>query len=142
MNRRIKIALLFLGFLGLISIRTYASVLFYDPLIGFFESSYHTGQLPDFDLLGLTLNTSLRFWMNSLLSLFILWLLFENKEVVQLSLWLYALSFLLLICIFYYLLAYYDSGSYMSLFYARRFLIQPILLLVLIPAFYFHKLSK
>ena len=33
------------------------------------------------------------------------------------------------------------DGDHMALFYVRRFLIQPLFLLLLLPAFYFHKRS-
>lgn len=142
MNNYLKIGLIVFAMLSLILLRTYASQIFYDPLIDFFQASYHENMLPQMDVLGILLNTALRFWINTLVSLILLWLFFQNKEVVQLSLWLYAIAFVLLLVIFYFLIKTYDSGSYMALFYVRRFLIQPLLLLILIPAFYFHKLSK
>ena len=142
MNNYLKIGLIVLALLCFILLRTYASQIFYDPFISFFKASYQENELPQIDVLGLLLNTSLRFWINTLISLFVLWLFFQNKEVVQLSLWLYVIVFVLLLLVFYFLINTYDSGSYMALFYVRRFLIQPLLLLILIPAFYFHKLSK
>jgi len=48
--------------------------------------------------------------------------------------------FLLLIIAFVTIIGIYDAQWSMLLFYVRRFLIQPILLLVLVPAFYYQKL--
>lgn len=128
--------------LALVAIRGFSEAIFYDPLIVFFKTNYQTGGLPEVDFIGLLLNLSLRFWMNTLLSLLLLWILFQNKEIVQLSLILYAVAFVLLIVAFTFVAKNYEPGSYQALFYIRRFLIHPLLLLLLIPAFYFHRLSK
>lgn len=127
---------------ALVGIRGFSEALFYDPLIVFFKTNYQTASLPELDFIGLLLNLSLRFWMNTLFSLFLLWILFQNKEIVQLSLILYAVAFVLLIVAFMFVAKNYEPGSYQSLFYIRRFLIHPLLLLLLIPAFYFHRLRK
>lgn len=142
MSKILRIVVGVLAVLGLFIIRAKAEILFYDPLIHFFKTNYHAGELPEIDTLGLVLNVSLRFWMNTLLSLVILWLLFKSREVVQLSLLVFGISFVLLLFTFSILIENYEAGTYRALFYVRRFLIQPLLLLLLIPAFYFHKLRK
>jgi exosortase F-associated protein len=43
--------------------------------------------------------------------------------------------------VFVFLLESSAAGEHMALFYVRRFLIQPLFLLLLLPAFYFHKRS-
>lgn len=139
MSKTVK---LFLGIVlvtFLVLIRAYASDLFYDPLIVFFKNVRDSFFLPDFDWTGLLLHLSLRFWMNSFISLSILWLIFNNRELIQLSLILYAAFFVLFLIAFIFLLKGYQPGAYMALFYVRRFLIHPILLLILIPGFYFFK---
>jgi exosortase F-associated protein len=47
--------------------------------------------------------------------------------------------FVLFILAYWYLLFNSNTADYVLLFYVRRFLIQPLLLLILIPAFYFHR---
>jgi exosortase F-associated protein len=128
------------GFLVLI--RGFEDLLFYDPLLAFFKSVQSYDSLPRFDTLKLILNVALRFLLNTLISLSILWVIFQNRDIVRLSLLLYTVLFIVLFCAFCYLLLSgitSEKGNYLSLFYVRRFLIQPIFLLVLIPAFYFQK---
>lgn len=142
MDRGIRIigAILSVGLLVLV--RVYASTLFYDPLINFFKNTHSMLPLPMFDWPGLLLNLGLRFWINSMISIFILWILFKNREIIQLSFIIYGFFFLLLMISFSILLLTYQQGAYMGLFYVRRFLIHPLLLLILIPGFYFYRNVK
>lgn len=139
MNRIVKITLLLLLVFLLVMIRMFENSLFYDPLISFFKSEYSTKGLPQFNSFKLFGNVVLRFLMNTAISLTILWLLFKDMGIVKLSSILYALLFIILILGFFYLLFYSETKSFLPLFYVRRFLIQPLFLLILTPAFYFQK---
>ena len=134
----------------LVLIRGFEDVLFYDPLLPFFKSIQSYDSLPQFEALKLIANVALRFLLNTIISLSILWVLFQSKDVVKLSVLLYTVLFVVLFCVFCYLLLSSsrviegigkasEKENYLSLFYVRRFLIQPIFLLILIPAFYFQK---
>lgn len=135
----IKYFLVFLLFGALVLVRMFAEELFYDPLISFFKSDYHTEPLPDVNLWKLLANVSFRFWINAVISLAILWILFKKKSILQFSGWLFLMVFLGLSIAFSILLHTSETGQHLVLFYVRRFLIQPILILLLIPAFYFQK---
>lgn len=138
MNRFLKIGgIAFLAFL-LVAIRFFESTLFYDPLLLFFKSAPN-GVLPEFDTFKLVLHITFRFVLNTLLSLGVLWLAFESTEIIKLSTFFYGLFFVILVFLFIWALGSSEAGQHMTLFYIRRFLIQPILLLILIPAFYFQK---
>lgn len=127
-------------FLLLLLIRAYEDVLFYDPLLDFFKGDYKNFPLPDLDLLKLNLGVAFRYVLNTGISLGILWFIFKDSEIMKLSVLLYAILFVLLLMVFNYLL-YTSEGvqNQLPLFYVRRFLIQPVFLLVLLPAFYFQK---
>ena len=120
-------------------IRHFEDSLFYDPLISFFKSDYSTHSIPALNYFKLIANITLRFGLNTILSLTILGLLFEDKGIVKLASILYAILFVVLIIGFTFLLFYSEGSNYFSLFYVRRFLIQPLFLLILIPAFYFQR---
>ena len=115
-----KIALVLFLMACLVAVRAFAPTIFYDPLIAFFKTGHLTENLPQINLTKILLNTSLRFWINTAISL----------------------AMILLIVAFYVLLKTSEKESYMLLFYVRRFLIHPILLLLLIPAFYFQRNVK
>ena len=141
MKRFVKIiVLLFLVFL-LIMIRHFEDSLFYDPLLSFFKSDYSNSTIPLLNSAKLFANVTLRFVLNTLISLAILWVVFKDRGIINLSGFLYLVFFIVLILVYSYLLFYSETESFLFLFYVRRFLIQPIFLLVLLPAFYFQKNS-
>ncbi len=120
-------------------IRHFEDSLFYDPLIYFFKSDYSTQSIPSINSFKLLANIVFRYGLNTILSIGILGLLFNDKGIVKLASFLYVVLFVVLIIGFSFLLFYSENSNYFSLFYVRRFLIQPLFLLILIPAFYFHR---
>lgn len=124
----------------LILIRMFEDALFYDPLLSFFKMDYKTSPLPEMDTFALQTGIVLRFLLNSLISLAIIWIVFKDIEIVKVSCLLYGLLFVVLFMVFS-LIIFTSEGTktHFVLFYVRRFLIQPLFLLILLPAFYFQK---
>lgn len=124
----------------LILIRMFEDALFYDPLLSFFKMDYKTLPLPEMDTFALQTGIVLRFLLNSLISLAIIWIVFKDIEIVKVSCLLYGLLFVVLFMVFS-LIIFTSEGTktHFVLFYVRRFLIQPLFLLILLPAFYFQK---
>lgn len=142
MNKAIKIGLILILTLLLILIRFFESDLFYDPLYSYFKSDYTNLPIPEINNFKFIGHITLRFLMNTLVSLAILWMFFKSRSIVKLSAILYFVFFVILLIIFYYLLFYSPSKNLFALFYVRRFLIQPLFVIILIPAFYFQKTPK
>jgi len=126
----------------LVSIRLFEDVLFHDPLVSFYKSNFTTMDPPDLEKWKLIGLTSLRYFMNTILSLLILFLAFPKKSILKFSGLFYGLAFVVLIGVFYALLSPLETENYMFLFYVRRFLIQPLFLLLLLPAFYYQQSIK
>lgn len=124
----------------LLLIRGFEAKIFYDPLLEFFEMDYKTMPLPEMNVFALYRDIAFRYFLNGIISLTILWLVFWDKGIIKLSTLLYLGLFLLFFVIFT-TLVYTSEGTdnLLVLFYVRRFLIQPIFLLILLPAFYFQK---
>ncbi|MAZ71834.1 MAG: exosortase F system-associated protein [Flavobacteriaceae bacterium] len=142
MSKGLKILLILLGVVLLVLIRVYEESLFYDPLLKFFKTEHTTQPLPAFNFGKLLLHTILRFIINSLISLGIIWVIFQQKEVMKFSIVLYGFFLLLLAITFVILLHTSEAGQHLPLFYVRRFLIQPLFLLLLIPAFYLQRVNN
>lgn len=124
----------------LLLIRAYESVLFYDPLLEFFKMDYKTTPLPEMDEFSLALGVAFRYFLNAVVSLAILWLVFWDKGILKLSGIIYLVLFLVFLVIFMIVVNTSEgTGDQLVLFYVRRFLIQPLFLLILLPAFYFQK---
>lgn len=140
MSKPIRIPLIILLAVLLVLIRAFENTLFYDPLLVFFKSDYKTLPLPEMNIFALQLGIAFRYLLNSILSLGIIGLVFQNREVLKVSGILYGLLFIVLIILFSFIV-YTSEGTscHFLLFYVRRFLIQPLFLLILLPAFYFQK---
>lgn len=142
MNNWLKYTGLFVLFLLLVLIRYFEDTLFYDPYLQFFKNDYLYIDSPRRETLKLTLFTSLRYGLNTIISLSILYILFRSKGMLRFSLIIYAFAYVFLIAAFLYFVINPRQEDYYLFFNIRRFLIQPIILLVLLPAFYYHKLQK
>ena len=137
---KIIMLLVFFGFLVLI--RVFENELFYDPYLLFFRNDYLYIDSPRREVAKLIFFTSLRYIMNSALSLGIIYLFFSDKSILKFSGIIYGVSYLLLILIFTYFVINPRQEDYYLFFNFRRFLIQPMLLLLLLPAFYYYKLKS
>lgn len=140
MKRPLKILGIIVFASLLVLIRFFEDTLFYDPLLEFFKMDYKTLPLPKMDIYPLLTSVVFRFLMNTILSLVILWFVFRDKEIIKFSVILYSFLFILLFTAFIFIVFTSEgTSSHMVLFYVRRFLIQPLFLLLLLPAFYFQK---
>ena len=139
MNRIVAILIVLAALVALVGVRFFEEELFYDPLIGVFKSDYANQTLPSFNTYKLVLSISFRYLLNTCFSLVILWVVLKKWDVLKLSVILYSILFCVLTTVYLILLFNYEEGNYLTLFYVRRFLIQPLFLLILLPAFYFQR---
>jgi exosortase F-associated protein len=126
----------------LILIRLFEDVLFYDPYLTFFQNDYLYIDSPRREIAKLVGFTTLRYALNSTISLAILFLVFNDKNIVKFSLFIYAIAFLALLAFYLYFVINPKQEDYYLFFNIRRFLIQPIFLILLLPAFYYYKLKN
>lgn len=136
---RIILAIILVFFLVLV--RVFQDELFYDPFIHFFKTDYHFNTLPEYDLTKLLSYLVLRYAINSILSLGIIYTLFQKIQFIRLASILYLGAFLILIVLFLILLLNLDSNWYYLFFNIRRFLIHPVLLILFTAAFYSYNKS-
>jgi len=120
-------------------IRAFENQLFYDPFLEFFRGTFQNTVLPTYETDRLMISLSLRYWLNTGISLFIIYIVFREKSLLQLSGILYVFFYVVLLTAFIILLKSSKKPDYMTLFYIRRFLIQPLFLLLFLPAFYYQK---
>ena len=141
MSNPVRHILILLLFGLLILIRVFEDSLFYDPYLLFFKNDYLYMDYPRREVLKLTLFTSLRYVLNSLISLGIIFLVFKDKSIVKFSALIYIVAYIILVAIFLYFVINPKQEDYYLFFNLRRFLIQPVILLFLLPAFYYYKLK-
>ncbi|GAA4307459.1 exosortase F system-associated protein [Pontixanthobacter gangjinensis] len=124
----------------LAALRFFEQDLFYDPLIQFFKSDYLLGIIPPMDMAKLMINLSLRYFLNTVISLAIIYVSFRDMNMLKFSALLYAILYVAATAVFIFLVLNIEREHYLALFYVRRFLIHPLFLLILLPAFYYYKL--
>lgn len=134
------IIILGLCLVGLVLIRTFENSLFYDPLIDYFKGDYLNSSLPEIEYLKYFSHILFRYVLNTAFSLVIIHIIFKDFRILKFSLNFYILLFIILVSFLIILFQIIDVQ--MLLFYVRRFLIQPIFLFILVPAFYYEKLKK
>lgn len=127
------------GILGLMSVRMMENQLFYDPFLDYFHVADKNAHFPDFVWSKLILSHLFRFALNFIFSLIIVHFIFKRKDwTLQagiLILLVFAITFpIYLFCVY----QHFDVG-YLISFYMRRFVIQPLILLLIIPMFYYRK---
>jgi exosortase F-associated protein len=120
-------------------LRFFETKLFYDPFLNYFKTDYLNLPFPDFEGVILFSNMFMRYFINSFLSVLILYLLFKNLSLIKFVAVLYITLFVILISAFYFIIFILDESYNFLLFYLRRFLIQPLFLILFIPAFYLQK---
>ena len=140
-SRSLKYSLIFGLIVLLILIRFFEDQLFYDPYLVFFENDYLYIDSPRREVFKLTVFTSLRYLLNTIISLGILKVAFQDNSIVKFSALLYGTAYVVLLIFFLYFVLNPTQEDYYLFFNVRRFLIHPIFLIIILPAFYYNKLK-
>ena len=139
-NKYIRYAIAIVLVFGLILVRKYEDLLFYDPFINYF---HEVGEkyFPEVNLGKLAASVMLRYLINTLLTVFIVWFIFWKKTYVKFSIIILILGLIILLPIYIYMIKTEFSSGELVFFYIRRFLIQPMFLLILVPCFYYQEIQ-
>ena len=98
-----KYILLFTLFFLLILIRVFEDVLFYDPYLQFFKNDYLYIDNPRREVFKLSAYTSLRYVLNSIISLCIIYVFYKDKAMLKFSVGIYVVSYIILLLLFLFL---------------------------------------
>jgi exosortase F-associated protein len=134
-----KLLWVFFLILLLILIRAFEDILFYDPFLNYYKGEYTILPFPQMNVFKLFFSLGMRFYLNSVISLFLLYVIFKDTQIVKFTAFLYMILGSILMISFIFIINFFGEENKMTLFYIRRFLIQPIFILLFIPAFYFQK---
>jgi exosortase F-associated protein len=128
------------GFIAiLVLVRIYERDLFYDPFLDFFNAASQNKTIPNYEGFKLFVGLFFRYLINSSCTVMIIYLVFKEKTLVRFSSYLLLSFFVILTTIFFFLIELTTNSDLVILFYVRRFLIQPLFLLLFVPAFYYQK---
>ncbi|MBB4806660.1 exosortase F-associated protein [Chryseobacterium defluvii] len=127
------------GISGLMGVRMLEDKIFYDPFLEYFHEADKTMAFPSFEWGKLIVSHLFRFVLNLLFSCMIIHFLFKNKEWTVQGALLITIIFIITFPIYLYCIANGFEIGYLFSFYMRRFVIQPLILLLIIPMFYYRK---
>ena len=136
---RVIVVLILIGIL--VIIRAFENNLFYDPFLNYFKDDYTMNPIPIYNPVKLFFSLGFRFYLNSIISLALLYLVFKDSKIIKFSTLLYIVLGSILMISFLFILKFFPTEK-MTIFYLRRFIIQPIFLILFIPAFYYQKNVK
>lgn len=119
-------------------IRGFENQFFYDPFLVYFEKDFKNLPFPEVNLFRLFGSLAFRFVLNTALSLILIYTLFQDRDMLKFSLFLYGFFMIILFILFFLILKYFSEMNWL-LFYVRRFIIQPIFVILFIPAFYYQQ---
>lgn len=127
------------GVLGLVGVRMLEDRIFYDPFLNYFHEANKDISFPEFEWGKLILSHVFRFVLNLFFSCVIIHFLFKNKEWTVQGAILITIIFLITFPIYLYCIYDRFEMGYLFSFYMRRFVIQPLILLLIVPLFYYRK---
>lgn len=127
------------GICGLIGVRMLEDAIFYDPFLNYFHEANKNISLPQFEWGKLIVSHLFRFILNLFFSCIIIHFLFKNKEWTMQGAILITIIFAITFPIYLYCIYNQFEIGYLFSFYMRRFIIQPLILLLIVPLFYYRK---
>ncbi|MFZ4930705.1 exosortase F system-associated membrane protein [Chryseobacterium sp. Mn2064] len=131
--------LVIVGICGLIGVRVLENTIFYDPFLGYFHEATQNMEFPSFDWGKLIVSHVFRFVLNLFFSCLIIYGLFKSKGWTFQGGVMIGIVFLISLPIYLYCIYDRFEIGYLFSFYMRRFVIQPLIILLLVPMFYYRK---
>ncbi|RTZ03043.1 exosortase F system-associated protein [Flavobacterium bomense] len=142
LNNKVRVLQFLFFVVLLVLVRAFENQLFYDPFLDFFKKDFAKLPLPSFNAVQLFYGLLFRYTLNTAISLGIIYVLFKEIMMVKFAFVLYYFLFMILMVAFFYIIYFTWGNHNWILFYIRRFLIQPIFLLLFVPGFYYQKQNK
>ncbi len=129
------------GLLGLIIVYVFQRQLFFDPFQDFIYNPQNP-QYPEFNKLAYVISKIIRYILNDGFALLIIWGLFKNKSYMRFAMIIFAIGLFLLLPLYLYLVINHFHSTYTFLNHLHRLVLNPVLMMLLIPAFYYQQTLK
>ncbi|WP_336965338.1 exosortase F system-associated membrane protein [Chryseobacterium contaminans] len=131
--------LVVLGIFGLIGVRVVEDKMFYDPFLDYFHEGIKNINFPGFEWGKLIGGHLFRFVLNLIFSCLIIQGLFRNKQWTMQGAIMMIIVFVIAFPIYLFCIQNKFNIGYLFSFYMRRFVIQPLIILLIVPMFYYRK---
>ncbi len=127
------------GVCGLVGVRVMEDKIFYDPFLDYFREANKNIAFPAFEWGNLMGSYLFRFILNLFFSCLIIQGLFKNRQWTIQGALMMLIVFVITFPIYLYCIQDKFEVGYLFSFYMRRFVIQPVIILLIIPMFYYRK---
>ena len=87
-------------------------------------------------------NRTIRFLLNDLLAIGLIWALFQRRKYVIFAIWVQLFGFFVFLLPYFALKSFFPSYNGPLLSFLHRLILNPTLLMLLIPAFYYQERSR
>ncbi|AZB24373.1 exosortase F system-associated protein [Chryseobacterium bernardetii] len=134
--------LVILGIFGLIGVRVAEDRIFYDPFLSYFHEANKNISFPAFEWGKLIGSHLFRFVLNLFFSCLIIHGLFKNMQWTMQGALLMVIVFAIAFPIYLFCIQNKFGIGYLFSFYMRRFVIQPLIILLIVPMFYYRKQTE
>ncbi|KPE51597.1 exosortase F system-associated membrane protein [Chryseobacterium indologenes] len=131
--------LVIMGICGLAGVRLLEGQIFYDPFLDYFHEANKNIEFPQFEWGKLIISHLFRFLLNLLFSCLIIQCLFKKRDWTMQGALLIMMIFVITFPIYLYCIYDRFNIGYLFSFYMRRFVIQPMTLLLIVPVFYYRR---
>lgn len=132
-----KLAIVF-GFIGLALVYVGQKKIFYDPFLDFIYNPV-SDNYPDLAIGKYVFSKILRFLANDGLAILIIYGFFGPGKYVKFAAYILLFGLVVLLPIYLVLVIYFYQDTYSFLNHLHRLVLNPVLMMLLIPAFYSQK---
>ena len=132
-----KLAVVF-GFIGLALVYVGQKKLFYDPFLDFIYNPV-SDNYPDLAIGKYVFSKILRFLANDGLAILIIYGFFGPGKYVKFAAYILLFGLVVLLPIYLVLVIYFYQDTYSFLNHLHRLVLNPVLMMLLVPAFYSQK---
>jgi exosortase F-associated protein len=134
-NKRLVVGLI--GLVGLIAVYVLQNQIFYDPFKGY---PMIAGKLPeDYQPWTYSIQKVIRYLLNDGFALAIIYALFQERKYMQFAVYVFLFGLIVLLPLYLVLFNFYSEQTYTYLNHLHRLVLNPVLMMLLIPAFFYQK---
>lgn len=126
------------GFIGLVLVYVFQRDLFFDPFENLIIDPQNP-QLPEFNKARYVFSKIFRFLLNDFFSLLVIWGLFGNKSYLRFAVIVFLFGFLILLPMYLVGALFFFADTFFILNHLHRIVLNPVLMMLLIPAFYYQQ---
>jgi exosortase F-associated protein len=128
----------FIGCFGLVLVYIFQMQIFYDPYQNFTLNNV-TANVPELEVMHYILSKIFRYALNDGFALLIIWGLFANKKYMRFAVLIFLIGLFLLLPLYLVLSITFYPNSFTFLNHLHRIVLNPVLMMLLIPAFYYQQ---